>query len=956
MPMLVMKHCFRRLRSVARFPAGFALLASCGWHSTATPFPWVCSFDGNDSPDIFWHYKGNSVQAPINAIWLMDGINITSGVYTDTSGDPNWSAVAVGRFHQVSADCLQDPNRPDKNRDILWRHTSAALVAVWYMSGTTFQGAAILSQDPGASWRLGAAADFNEDGYSDIVWDDNATGAKVVWLMQGGNAQASPPQAPSLLQSLTLDDTGLTSWRVLQAADFGSPGNSMPDGHADLLLYNLSMLNGVGTMQIWYLQWNPASQTIDILNKATVVQTIEDGDWKPLQAGNLNPSTDGKTDIIFRHATFGQNAAWYMDGSSYVYAVAPCGADLFDTDWKMLSQGNEESTLRIDILEPSNPYQVRSHVAAAAGTGTITLNWTYFPTPDSQNGEKFRIWRKLTTATSWGDPIQDNLQVTSWQDATPQLGVRYDYKVALVRVTGEELATGAVSATVTNPSVPTPLFTRGRAIVIVDGTLAPALTPTLQQLKRDLVADGWDVPNLDFDAPTQFTVPRHVDYPDPPEVPGPYYYRDNNYGNVLFTKSKIRSWLQPGVPNVALLIGHVPVPYSGYGRTDGHNCCESPPDHGGAWACDLVYATPKTSWPDDGNGAQRQCLEPPQSDYTNCYWEENSNHGAGDGKFDLDFAPGSVGSPVVEVGVGRVDFARLTRFVELETTLITRYFDKIHRFRYNLAPYSSMPFQEKGVAMTFPSISMSWGVPWINSGIEKMVNLYGPNSLVVGDPFRQNQSKAFAWGFPGANGCVECIYSGTGTGVYTTAAVATTNPEARIGFFIMVGSYFIDFDKNQDFMRASIATPDYGFSAMGWSAHWNIDSMSVGEHLGASLARTVDTWVADPAIANLNRSRFLAIMGDPTLRLYRVPAPNVTFDNSQGYASMTWIADGISTYYVYGANSPYGPWTELTTTSGGSFIDSPQHYNYYMVRAAKLVTTASSGTYWETSQGIVKPE
>ena len=180
--------------------------------------------------------------------------------------------------------------------------------------------------------------------------------------------------------------------------------------------------------------------------------------------------------------------------------------------------------------------------------------------------------------------------------------------------------------------------------------------------------------------------------------------------------------------------------------------------------------------------------------------------------------------------------------------------------------------------------------------------------------------------------------------MYTTSLLAASYgvsavPEARIGFFVLQGSYFGDFDKNQDFMRASIATPNYGFAAM-WNI-WNLDSMAIGEHLGSTLRRTVDTF---------DRRRYLALMGDPTLRLYRVPPPaSVSWNGS----TLSWIPVANTTYYILGSNSPAAPFTLLATTSGGSW--NPTGYAYYMVRAVQRVTTASSGSYWEISQGVVKP-
>jgi hypothetical protein len=70
---------------------------------------------------------------------------------------------------------------------------------------------------------------------------------------------------------------------------------------------------------------------------------------------------------------------------------------------------------------------------------------------------------------------------------------------------------------------------------------------------------------------------------------------------------------------------------------------------------------------------------------------------------------------------------------------------------------------------------------------------------------------------------------------------------------------------------------------------------------------------------------------------------------------LTWSPVSGTTYYVYGTsvNSPYGPFSQIGTTTGGSWNVSG--YFYSMVRAVQVFTTPSSGTYWEISQGVMKP-
>src|SRR5579862_3576958 len=95
----------------------------------AAQFPWVCDFNGDGRADPVWHYKGNSIQLPVNWIWYLTGTTITGAVPLVTSTDPQWSLVGTGKFHIGG----------DSNRDILWRHDSFAMTAVWIMNGTDYQ-------------------------------------------------------------------------------------------------------------------------------------------------------------------------------------------------------------------------------------------------------------------------------------------------------------------------------------------------------------------------------------------------------------------------------------------------------------------------------------------------------------------------------------------------------------------------------------------------------------------------------------------------------------------------------------------------------------------------------------------------------------------------------------------------------------------------------------------------
>jgi len=245
-------------------------------------------------------------------------------------------------------------------------------------------------------------------------------------------------------------------------------------------------------------------------------------------------------------------------------------------------------------------------------------------------------------------------------------------------------------------------------------------------------------------------------------------------------------------------------------------------------------------------------------------------------------------------------------------------------------------------------------IAWAQYSIAAMNSVYGPSaSITVADPYRQPQVKSFMWGFSAGPGNQNAINLSQGNG-YTSAYLAMTNPEARIAFYVLYGSYFGDFNKYDDFMRATIATPNSGLGAIWGPANsWAFDSMSLGDTLGSCLVRTANALV--------NRPRELAIMGDPTLRLAATPAPsNFALSPTQPVlgqsVTLTWTFVSGLTYNVYSSTSPYGPFALVFTDSSapGTYTENATGTRY-IVRALVTTSTPSSGTYVDISIGAMKP-
>src|SRR5262249_62203 len=106
------------------------------------------------------------------------------------------------------------------------------------------------------------------------------------------------------------------------------------------------------------------------------------------------------------------------------------------------------------------------------------------------------------------------------------------------------------------------------------------------------------------------------------------------------------------------------------------------------------------------------------------------------------------------------------------------------------------------------------------------------------------------------------------------------------------------------------------------------------------------------------RAVYVALMGDPTLRLDQVAPPSALAATAVGnVVNLNWgeSTDSVLGYHVYRTDHPSGPYARLTSSlvskklvsdlnvAGGSYT--------YMGRGVTLQTTPS-GTYSNASQGI----
>ncbi len=490
--------------------------------------------------------------------------------------------------------------------------------------------------------------------------------------------------------------------------------------------------------------------------------------------------------------------------------------------------------------------------------------------------------RSLGAGEKWEDAemVADLGQESRWFDSNISVGERWEYFVVRNQ-TAKGFVAGGIEADL--------LDEPGKIAVVVEEGVGAELQPELQQLTSDLVAEGWSV--------VQFSVAQTDSVVD------------------------VKALLQ-GEDDLeaALLIGHVPVPYSGLMAPDGHI------SHYGAWSADTYYGDLSNQWTDETQ--------------SNTSASRSQNHNIpGDGKFDQNNIPSDV-----DLQIGRVDMFDLPAFEETEVQLLQRYFARNHAWR--MGQVSAIPAAV--IDDNFGTYAPGSYSAWLLSPV------VGRDNLEEGDFWETLAAEPYLFGF------------GSGAGSYSHCdGVGKTQDfadEVLQGVFLMLfGSYFGDFDSTDNFLRAAIAGEGNALSVVwgGRPVHRH-HALGIGETIGYAVRDTQNAW--EMMVNNSNtRKVHVALLGDPTLRAFPLqPVSEVKADSDgpQGQVAISWndSADSeVLGVHVYRSASEEGPYTRVSNAivEENTFTDSVELEGdwWWMVRAIKLQETAS-GSFYNPSAGV----
>ncbi len=562
-------------------------------------------------------------------------------------------------------------------------------------------------------------------------------------------------------------------------------------------------------------------------------------------------------------------------------------------------------------VEATWEYAVQVSATVQTSPAQINLSW---PQDSTTTPNSYTVYRKGLNDTSWGSGTSLPGTATSYTDNNVAAGSAYEYQI--VKSTSLYNGYGYIYAGVNAPLIES----RGKLILIVDQTYAADLTNELGQLQQDLIGDGWTILRHDVGRTDSVTSVKALIQAD--------YNADPNNVNAVF------------------LFGHVPVPYSGNIVPDGHV-----PGHQGAWPADAYYGDMHGTWTDNSvniTGA-----------------DDVRNHNVpGDGKFDQSVLPAPI-----DLMVGRVDLANLPGQLTwggpatfpTEKELLRNYLNKDHRFRFG-----QMAAPRRGLVGDYFGIRN--GEAFAASGWRNFAPFVGANNIT----FLPNQgtwiptlsNNTYLWAY----GCGAGSYTSVGglgnTGQYNDGVTPElVNADIHAVFTLLFGSWFGDWDSQDDIMRAVLAVQDYGLTC-AWSGrpHWFMHHMALGLPIGYSARLTQnnhDGGLYQTQINSAAGNVHVALMGDPALRMHPVlPAGNLSASPASGGVRLNWSvsSDAVVGYHVYHASSLAGPFTRLTSSTplnSTTFVDTTgaSGSGVYMVRAVKLETSAS-GTYFNPSQGV----
>jgi hypothetical protein len=274
-----------------------------GWNITGTG-----QTTGDGLSDLVWQNQNSHL---VEIQFLNGSTTLGGGTISNSAFDANWQAVAVGDFNG------------DGMADIAYRRISDGLTELQFLNGTTVIGGGLISNNSfGKDWNVVGAADFNGDGYSDLVWQHNADNLVEIQFLSGTS---------SIGGGLISNNPFGPGWNVVGTGDFNG------DGKTDLLWQH----QGDGLVEVQFLDGTTA------IGGGAISNNSFGAGWNVVGTGDFNG--DGKTDLVWEHQGDHLVEVQFLNGTTAIGGGAVAGSP-FGSDWRVAGTGDFNGDGKTDLV------------------------------------------------------------------------------------------------------------------------------------------------------------------------------------------------------------------------------------------------------------------------------------------------------------------------------------------------------------------------------------------------------------------------------------------------------------------------------------------------------------------------------------------------------------------------------------------------------------------------------
>jgi hypothetical protein len=321
----------------------------------------ACDFDADGQPDAFlatganWWFKGATAQFHFlrtSEEMFPLGTELTFGD-VDHDGRCDVRATATQRVYSGGRDellvsGLGGPPRPVATTRAHLAWTQGPRVRTWQLSPGLQSVASDVTVDYGSGVPSLLAADaavigtgdFNDDGATDLLFQDSAGRVDVMLLDEQGTL--TDPGAPARRGSFR-GEMLPTAARVAGIGDFNA------DGRSDVLWRRSDL-----RLEIWFAGEQGNSAKVSWLNSTgangePVDEPVTNPDWFVKGVGDFNG--DGYSDIYWKHKDGGVSV-WYMKHAMHVGEVYPGPVD---PTWEVQGIADFDGDGRSDVLWRDGP-------------------------------------------------------------------------------------------------------------------------------------------------------------------------------------------------------------------------------------------------------------------------------------------------------------------------------------------------------------------------------------------------------------------------------------------------------------------------------------------------------------------------------------------------------------------------------------------------------------------------